>query len=448
MAGDVTTTARTNVSVPRPPRPWRCRAVVPLANPDRPRPDVAAGPHVLAGVDPVLARRPRRARRPQRRRQSTPLRTLAGLHPPESGTVTTAPPAATVGYRRRSLRPARETCGPCSPGGPAWCGSAALDRATAELDEGDPSAIERYPGAGAVMALAAPTSTPDRHRRRGGRARGGPARPAHSRFRRAAARRARAAAPRPLRRLPARRATNDPTSTGSSGWSAACSGCTRRARVARPGVPRAHGHRRRRDRRPRPHAHPLRGRLADLPRGAGPCPPPGRGALRPLRRPASRAARARPGAAPVGGHRRTPGPPLRRARQVHPPPPGADRPGRGGPGPGPRGRARPAPAGGEAVGGLGPAAPHRRHPAGGRRRRPALRRRRPPQLAERWPRLHPGAGVARGRLGRPLGAGRPQRLRQVDAAARAARADPARVGQSLGRPGRRRGRDRPAAGRA
>src|SRR5690606_38784368 len=55
------------------------------------------------------------------------------------------------------------------------------------------------------------------------------------------------------------------------------------------------------------------------------------------------------------------------------------------PGPGGRGRPRPAPAGGEALGWLGPAPPHRGDPPGGRRGRPPDRRRGPPQPARRRP---------------------------------------------------------------
>ena len=110
--------------------------------------DVAAGPHVLlAGVDLVLAPGARVGLvGPNGAGKSTLLRTLAGLHPPESGTVTTAPPAATVGYlpQEPAPRPGETVRAMLARRTGVAAASAALDRATAELDEGDPSAIERY----------------------------------------------------------------------------------------------------------------------------------------------------------------------------------------------------------------------------------------------------------------------------------------------------------------
>src|SRR5690606_34620215 len=110
--------------------------------------DVAAGPHVLlTGVDLVLAPGARVGLvGPNGAGKSTLLRTLAGLHPPESGTVTTAPPAATVGYlpQEPAPRPGETVRAMLARRTGVAAASAALDRATAELDEGDPSAIERY----------------------------------------------------------------------------------------------------------------------------------------------------------------------------------------------------------------------------------------------------------------------------------------------------------------
>ena len=110
--------------------------------------DVAAGPHVLlAGVDLVLAPGARVGLvGPNGAGKSTLLRTLAGLPPPESGTVTTAPPAATVGYlpQEPAPRPGETVRAMLARRTGVAAASAALDRATAELDEGDPSAIERY----------------------------------------------------------------------------------------------------------------------------------------------------------------------------------------------------------------------------------------------------------------------------------------------------------------
>src|SRR5690606_40071015 len=63
-----------------------------------------------------------------------------------SGTVTTAPPAATVGYlpQEPAPRPGETVRAMLARRTGVAAASAALDRATAELDEGDPSAIERY----------------------------------------------------------------------------------------------------------------------------------------------------------------------------------------------------------------------------------------------------------------------------------------------------------------
>ncbi|HEX6418725.1 MAG TPA: ABC-F family ATP-binding cassette domain-containing protein [Acidimicrobiales bacterium] len=112
---------------------------------------VAAGPReLLAGVDLVLAPGSRVGLvGPNGSGKSTLLRVLAGLQPADGGSVTPAPPAATVGYLPQEPRPnpgetvramlARRT-------GVA-AASADLDRATAALAGDDPAAADRYAAA-------------------------------------------------------------------------------------------------------------------------------------------------------------------------------------------------------------------------------------------------------------------------------------------------------------
>ena len=110
--------------------------------------DVAAGPHLLlAGVDLVLAPGTRVGLvGPNGAGKSTLLRTLTGLHPAESGAITTAPPSATVGYlpQEPAPRPGETVRAMLARRTGVAAASAALDRATAALDDGDPAALDRY----------------------------------------------------------------------------------------------------------------------------------------------------------------------------------------------------------------------------------------------------------------------------------------------------------------
>jgi ATPase subunit of ABC transporter with duplicated ATPase domains len=109
---------------------------------------IAVGPRVLlAGVDLTVGPGTRLGLvGPNGAGKSTLLRTLAGLRPPESGTVRLAPAAATVGYLPQEMEAgAGETV-------PAFLArrtgvadaTAALDGATAALADGAPGADDRY----------------------------------------------------------------------------------------------------------------------------------------------------------------------------------------------------------------------------------------------------------------------------------------------------------------
>ena len=221
--------------------------------------------------------------------KTTLLRLLAGLEPPDAGSVTTDPPTATVGYlaQEHERVPGETVRALLARRTGARAAEDELEAAAAGLS----TARRRRPPATRRRWSGSPRSArrPRRpHRRRARRPRPGrgPGRPDDGDALRRPGGQGRPGRGRavPVRGHPARRADQRPRLRRAAAPAVLGRPPVRRHgdRLPRPCLPRADRHDRPRARRARPHRPRVRWWLVRLPGRAGHGPPAGRGGLRPL----------------------------------------------------------------------------------------------------------------------------------------------------------------------